>query len=323
MLLPRTGHTDSLREFAVAVSDGLGKVGQRELPSMYLYDELGTALFEAITLLPEYGLTRADLRLLRRYAGAIVEHISPPVEVIELGSGSGRKTRWILEALADREPVAYFPIDVSAAALLKCHQELGHLGAVSIVGLERSYLEGLQEVASRRRPDQTLLVLFLGSAIGNFDPPAAEHFLHDIRRQLKPRDALLLGTDLQKSVDAMLLAYDDPAGVTAAFNLNLLARINRELGGDFILSNFEHHVRYQDKDHRIEMHLRSKHDQTVSIRDAEFSCSLRKGETIWTEACYKFRAEEIPALARRTGFLCEAQWIDSEWAFAENLLIAD
>ena len=319
----QTVHRDRLREFAEAVSDSLGKTGQRELPSMYLYDELGTALFEAITLLPEYGLTRAELRLLRRHAGAMIEKFPPPVAVVELGSGSGRKTRWILEALADREPVAYFPIDVSAAALLKCHQELGQLGSVSMVGLERSYLEGLQEAAARRQPEQTFLVLFLGSSIGNFDPPAAENFLRDIRRHLKPGDALLLGTDLEKSVRDMLLAYDDPTGVTAAFNLNLLARINRELGADFLLPNFEHEVRFQEKNRRIEMHLRSTSSQTVSIRASDFTFTIREGETIWTEACHKFSVEEIPSLARRTGFLCEAQWIDTEWAFAENLLIAD
>lgn len=323
MMPSRIGHPDALREFAVAVRNGLGKVGQRELPSSYLYDDLGTALFEAITLLPEYGLTRAELRLLRRHAKAVVERLSPPVTVVELGSGTGRKTRWILEALAEREPVAYFPIDVSAAALQKCHQELGNLGSVSMVGLERSYLEGLQEVASRRRTNQSILVLFLGSAIGNFDPPAAELFLRDIRRHLMPCDVLLLGTDVQKSVDDMLLAYNDPTGVTAAFNLNLLARINRELGGDFVLHNFEHDVRYQKTAHRIEMHLRSTKNQTVSVPASEFTCSIREGETIWTEACHKFRVEEIAALARRTGFLCETQWIDSEWAFAENLLIAD
>src|SRR5262249_244420 len=202
--------TDPPDEFPVAVCNSFGKAGQRELPSMYLYDELGTALFEAITLLPEYGLTHAELRLLSRHAGAIVEHLPPPVSVIELGSGSGRKTRWILEALADREPIAYFPIDVSAAALLKCHQELGHLRSVGMVGLERSYLEGIQEAAAHRQANQTLLVLFLGSSIGNFDRPAAEHFLQDLRRHLKPGDALLLGTDIVKSVADMLLAYDDP-----------------------------------------------------------------------------------------------------------------
>ena len=126
-----------------------------------------------------------------------------------------------------------------------------------------------------------------------------------------------------KAVPDMLLAYDDPIGLTAAFNLNLLARINRELGGDFVLRHFEHDVRYQEKDCRIEMHLRSTRRQAVSIRGADFTCTFRKGETIWTEACYKFRVEEIPGIARRTGFLCEAQWIDTEWAFAENLLIAD
>ena len=254
----------------------------------------------------------------------MLEHLPPPVSVVELGSGSGRKTRWILEALADREPVAYFPIDVSAAALLKCHQELGHLGAVSIVGLERSYLEGLQEAASRRRPDQTLLVLFLGSSIGNFDPPAAESFLRDIRRQLQPGDALLLGTDMEKSVREMLLAYDDPTGVTAAFNLNLLARINRELGGDFhppAASNMTSGIKTVDR--RIEMHLRSTKNQTVSIRAADFTCTFREEETIWTEACHKFRIEEIPvsldgrdSSAKRNGSI-------QEWAFAENLLIAD
>lgn len=323
MMRSQTGQANAAREFAVAVSEGLGKVSQRELPSMYLYDELGTALFEAITLLPEYGLTRAEVRLLHRHAGAMVEHLPPPVAVVELGSGSGRKTRWLLEVLADREPVAYFPIDISATALLKCHQELGNLGSVSMVGLEKSYLEGLQEAVARRRPDQTFLVLFLGSSIGNFDPPAAEKFLRDIRRHLKSGDALLLGTDVEKSVGDMLLAYDDPTGVTAAFNLNLLARINRELGGEFFLPNFEHDVRYQEMDRRIEMHLRSTRKQTVSIRAADFTCTFREGETIWTEACHKFRVEDIPGLARRTGFLCEAQWIDTEWAFAENLLIVD
>lgn len=323
MMLSDTRQTDTAGEFAVAVANSLRQVGQRELPSAYLYDELGTALFEAITVLPEYGLTRAEERLLRRHAGDMLGHLPPPVAVIELGSGSGRKTRWILEALAAREPVAYFPIDISAAALIKCRQELGHIGALSIVGLETSYLEGLEQAVTRRRPNQALLILFLGSTIGNFNPPAAEKFLQDIRRNLRPGDALLLGVDVKKSIHDMLLAYDDPVGVTAAFNLNLLARINRELGGDFILRHFEHHIRYQETDGRIEMHLRSTRRQTVSIRAADFTCTFKEGETIWTEACYKFRVEEIPGMARRTGFLCEAQWVDTEWAFAENLLIAD
>jgi L-histidine Nalpha-methyltransferase len=323
MMVSQIKQSDAVRRFAITVRHSLSREDQRELPSMYLYDEVGTALFEAITLLPEYGLTRAEERLLRRHAGDMLAYLPPPVAVTELGSGSGRKTRWILEALAVREPVAYFPIDISAAALIKCHQELGDIGAISIVGLEKSYLEGLQEALGRRRPNQTFLILFLGSTIGNFDRPAAENFLMEIRRRLLPGDALLVGADVRKSVHDLLLAYDDPAGVTAAFNRNILTRINRELGGTFNLQYFEHHVQYEGIESRINMYLRSTRQQSVSIRDAGFACLLKEGETIWTEACHKFRIEEIPEIARRTGFLCEAQWIDSEWAFVENLLIAD
>ena len=218
--------------------------------------------------------------------------------------------------------MSYFPIDISAAALQKCRQELAGLGTVSIVGLEKPYLDGLADAARLRRAGQTLLVLFLGSTIGNFERPAAEEFLRQIRERLWPGDAILLGTDLEKDVRTMLRAYDDPAGVTRAFNLNLLARINRELGGDFLLENFEHEARYNEGQRRIEMHLRSKRRQTISIAAAEFSCTLEPGETIWTEACHKFRADEIPGMAQRAGFICEAQWVDGEWAFAENLCLA-
>lgn len=289
---------------------------------MYLYDEVGTALFEAITWLPEYGLTRADERLLQQYAEAVFDHLGSPVFVAELGSGSGRKTRWILEALARRQPVLYYPIDISRLALTKCRQELSGLGAVSIVGLEHSYLEGLREAASRRRAGQRLLVLFLGSTIGNFDRASAENFLLEIRGCLLPGDAMLVGTDLEKPVAEMLPAYDDQTGVTAAFNLNLLARINRELEANFILRNFEHEARYNRVQRRIEMHLRSKTRQMVSIPLADFTCTLQEHETVWTESCHKFHLDEIPGIAHRTGFVCEAQWVDSEWPFAESLFIA-
>ncbi len=311
-----------LEAFAREVREGLSRPGQKELPSKYLYDEIGSALFEVITLLPEYGLTRADERLLRRHSAEIVERLPAPVVVAEMGSGSGRKTRWLLEALLRRGPVSYYPIDISASALARCNQELSSLGAVSIVGLEKSYLDGLAEVASRRQSGETLLVLFLGSTIGNFERPAARDFLRRIRRCLLPGDALLLGADLEKPVPAMLLAYDDPAGVTAAFNLNLLARINRELGGDFDLRGFAHEARYNASERRIEMHLRSLRKQHVSIHGAGFAFSLREGETIWTEACHKFQPGELPAMARSAGFSCEAQWVDREWPFAESLWVA-
>lgn len=309
-------------DFAREVRAGLSKARQKEIASRYLYDEIGTSLFEVITLLPEYGLTRADARLLRRYSHAILNRLPSSLAVAELGSGSGSKTRWILEALAFRQQVQYYPIDISRSALAKCRRELGNMESVSIVDLENSYLEGLSEVAARRAPGQTLLVLFLGSTIGNFERQAAEDFLREIRRWLSPGDALLLGTDLEKPVAQMLLAYDDPIGVTAAFNLNLLARINRELHANFILENFEHEARYNERERRIEMHIRSRQRQTVSIRGADFTFSLAKGETIWTEASHKFLAEDLAPMARRTGFICDAQWIDREWPFAESLWIA-
>lgn len=313
----------TVADFATEVCAGLAKPGQKELPSKYLYDEVGSALFEVISVLPEYGLTRADGRLLRRHADEILDRMPTPVIVAELGSGNGKKTRWILEALCRRQPTTYYPIEISPTALARCRQELGHMQAVSIVGFERSYLDGLLEVAARRRDGEHLFVLFLGSTIGNFDREAGVEFLREVRRTLIPGDGLLLGTDLEKPVPQLLLAYDDPLGVTAAFNFNLLARINRELDGDFDLAQFQHQVHYDCADRRIEMHLRSRVTQTVTLRKADFTVAFAKEETIWTESSHKYAAEEVVEMAVRTGFRCEAQWVDRAWPFAQNLFIAE
>ena len=312
----------SAADFAADVRAGLGKPGQKELPSKYLYDEIGSALFEVISLLPEYGLTRADERLLQRYAEDMVGGLASPLVVAELGSGSGKKTRWILEALARRQRTMYCPIEISPAALAQCEKELGRMDCVSIVGYERPYLDGLLAVAAGRKLGEHLLVLFLGSTIGNFDRPAAEEFLGEVRRILAPGDGLLLGADLEKPMPELLAAYDDPLGVTAAFNLNLLARVNRELEANFNLSRFRHEIRYNAEERRIEMYLRSFGDQTAEVRKAGFTVRLAEGETIWTESSHKYRPEEIAQMAGRTGFRCEAQWLDAEWAFAQSLLIA-
>ena len=308
--------------FAADVRESLTKPGQRELPSKYLYDEVGSALFETICVLPEYGLTRADARLLEKYSGEIVSRLPVAVQVAELGSGSGKKTRWILEALSRRQMTYYYPIEISPFALAACEKELGQIDLVSIVGYEQPYLEGLRTVAEGRAEQDHLLVLFLGSTIGNFDRDAGEKFLREMREILQPGDALLLGTDLEKDVELQMLAYDDPAGVTAAFNLNLLARINRELGADFDLSCFRHEALWNFAERRIEMHLRSTRRQTVHIPAASLRVMLDEDETIWTESSHKYQAEEIPEMAARTGFRCDGQWIDTEWPFAQNLLIA-
>ncbi|HEX5483057.1 MAG TPA: L-histidine N(alpha)-methyltransferase [Terriglobia bacterium] len=320
MLLPSL-KADPAAAFAEDVYVGLTKPEQKELPSKYLYDEIGSALFEVITLLPEYGLTRADERLLRRYSAEVAAKMSSPAVVAELGSGSGKKARWILEALARRHPTTYYPIEISHAALMMVERELDRLERVSILGFETEYLDGLRRAAGRRNGNQRLLVLFLGSSIGNFDSAPAERFLQSIRQILIPGDALLLSADLIKPVAQMVRAYDDPAGVTAAFNLNLLARINRELEADFDLSNFRHVALYNEEECRIEMHLRSLKRQTARIARADLSIELDLDETIWTENSYKYTLEEIVLMAARAGFRCEIQWVDEEWPFALNMLV--
>jgi L-histidine N-alpha-methyltransferase len=310
-------------DLAGDVRAGLCRPGQKELLSKYLYDEIGSALFEVVSLLPEYGLTRADERLLQRHAADIVSRLKPQVLVAELGSGSGKKTRWLLEALARRQCTTYCPIEISPTALARCESDLGRIECVSIVGFERPYLDGLLAAAARRGEDDHMLVLFLGSTIGNFDRDAGERFLTEVRRILFPGDALLLGTDLEKPLPQLLAAYDDSIGATAAFNLNLLARINRELGADFDLAAFRHEARYNTLHRRVEMHLRSMRDQIVRIPRAGCVVSFLKDETIWTESSHKYRSEDIAAMARRNGFRCDSQWIDAEWPFAESLLIAD
>src|SRR5882757_968414 len=310
-------------EFAAEIRDGLTKAGQRELPSKYLYDEVGSELFEAICLLPEYGLTRADTRLLQRHAGEIVSRMPRATHVAELGSGSGKKTRKILEAMAKHGQTFYYPIEISPAALAACEKELGQLDFVSLVGYEKPYLEGLRAVTARREPGEHLCVLFLGSTIGNFDRPAADDFLRQVRSVLQPGDSLLLGTDIEKDINLQLLAYDDPVGVTAAFNMNLLARINRELGADFRLRDFRHLALWNSEERRIEMHLQSLRRQRVNIAGAGLLVRLEEGETIWTESSHKYSAQEPAKMAARAGFRQFEQWTDQEWPFAQNLWIVE
>jgi L-histidine N-alpha-methyltransferase len=306
--------------FARDVRNGLSQLGQKQLPCEYFYDEVGSALFEAITVLPEYGLTRADARVIRHLAPELADYLRVPATIAELGSGSGSKTRWILESMMEHGRVTYYPIDVSASALAQCARELKPFAEVHPI--EDTYLNGLREAVCRRGHGQPMLVLFLGSTIGNFERAAAQDFLRDIRACLMPGDALLLGTDLIKPLARMILAYDDPAGVTAAFNLNLLARINHELDGDFAVRRFVHEARWNAHHRRVEMHLRSLVAQTAFIRAAHLECEFHKDETIWTESCHKFHAEEIGEMASAAGFECAAQWLDEDWLFAESLLTA-
>ncbi|MBV8549876.1 MAG: L-histidine N(alpha)-methyltransferase [Acidobacteriaceae bacterium] len=307
-----------LSKFALDVVEGLSRSGQKTLPSRHFYDNLGSALFEAITMLPEYGLTRADERLLYKHAADLAFATNAPHLVAELGSGSGRKTRFILRALADNNnALVYRPIDVSSAALSQCEKELCDIAEVRPVHAD--WLDGLKQITSSARQRQSLLLLFLGSSIGNIDRQCIPDFLQRIRMLLNPGDFFLLGADLLKDVDTMLAAYDDTLGVTAAFNLNILRRVRDELGADLDLRSFAHEARWNEEQHRIEMHLLCCKDQIVHVRALEQEFRFRAGETIWTESSHKFTEDELNEYARVAGFTPAAMWVDAEWPFAEAL----
>jgi len=310
----------ALAEFARDVRGGLGSADQKRLPSKYLYDTLGSALFEAITKLPEYGLTRADERVIRRLSGEISQHISGPLTVVELGSGSGSKTRLLLQSMKSDELHSYRPIDVSREALRRCRQELGDVATVH--GFHGGYIDGLRAISQQRSDNVPILLLFLGSSIGNFDRQEARQFICRVGTFLRPGDHLLLGTDLVKPADVLVAAYYDPTGVTAAFNLNVLGRMNRELGANFDLRAFEHQARYDHDHFRIEMHLRSMDSQRVEIPGAQFSCTFDEGETIWTESSHKFRQADLDQMAAKTNFTIVDRWTDEEWPFVSSLWAA-
>ncbi len=305
-------------DFAADVREHLSRTPQRELPSRYFYDSLGTRLFEAITELAEYGLTRADERLLRDHAAEIARAAGVPGTLAELGSGTGRKTRWILAALPRPR---YFPIDLSPTALAVCREDLRRMARIE--PLRAGYLDGLEQVRARCNGDGPLLVLFLGSTIGNFVRDEGFHFLRQVRRRLQPGDFLLLGADMLKPVSTLLTAYDDPAGVTAAFNLNLLARVNRELGANFNLRRFHHEARWCERERRIEMHLVSLCRQLVCVPAAGLRFVIEAGESIWTESSHKYSTDDLDTLAATAGYTVRNRWVDEEWPFAETLMTVD
>ncbi len=307
-----------LSQFALDVAAGFSAKGNRQIPPRYFYDDLGSSLFEAVTLLPEYGLTRADERLLRMHADSIAGKVGKAGVVAELGSGSGKKTLHILRSIQQATPrMMYCPIDVSGAALAACEREIGSLCAVKPVCGD--WMDGLTEISRQREKNIPLLLLFLGSSIGNLDRALLPDFFRGLRAHLLPGDFFLLGADLVKDIDTMIAAYDDPTGVTAAFNLNVLGRMNRELQAHFDLRTFAHEARWNSEARRIEMHLLSCRDQDVLIGALDTSYRFAAGETIWTESSHKFTEEELDTFAQGSGFASVATWVDREWPFAEAL----
>ncbi len=301
----------------------------RQLPSRYLYDALGSALFEAICVLPWYRITQAERALLRRHGREMLALAEPVAALVELGPGSGEKLATLVEAghVAGRRLTVHL-VDVSRAALDLARRTIGALdtaGSVEIVAHEKTYEDGLVEamaMRARSSPDGRTLALFLGSNIGNFDPPGADAFLRHIRVSLAPGDALLVGADLVKPERDLLLAYDDPLCVTAAFNRNLLVRINRELGADFDVTAFRHRAVWNAAESRVEMHLVAACPQRVRIEAARLDVAFEEGETIWTESSYKYRPAQIVEMLDRAGFRCVKQWQDEPAGFALTLVTA-
>lgn len=307
------------RDFVRDVRDGLLRT-PRELPPRYFYDALGSQLFEAICRLPWYRVTRGEQALLDRHGAVMLEGLDAscerPLGVAELGCGSGQKLATLLRGAT--MPVGGITlIDISAAALAMATDHLSRLGSWPVHTQEASYDEGLARLATARPvTDGPLLVLFLGSNIGNFHPSEGRALLGRLRRVLRPGDALLLGTDLVKPERDLLLAYDDPLQVTAAFNRNLLRRIDEELGGSFDLDGFAHRAVWNAVESRVEMYLVSLRRQQVTVAACGLALTFEAGETIWTESSYKYEPDTVVADGLRAGFGAARQWIEPESAFA-------
>lgn len=306
--------------FAEDVRAGLSRKPKRLAPK-YFYDDLGSALFEAICKLPEYYVTRAESEIFERYAAEIVASMQGPVELVELGSGSAVKTRLLIEEILSRQArLEYHPIDISPDALVASANVLTEAHpALSVRAYAYDYVSLFNSsvLVTRGRT----LVLFLGSNIGNYDPLPAAQLLRSVGRSLKRGDAILLGVDLKKSIEILEAAYDDPTGVTAAFNKNILGRINRELGGHFDLGAFEHEVHYDPVRGSVDSFLVARRAQNVRIDALGMAVDFAAGERLHTESSYKFSRDDIERLSHGTQFTLERTWTDAERRFAVNLLV--
>lgn len=291
----------------------------KHLPCKYFYDAAGLALYEQITRLPEYYLPRAETAILRQHTPAMLAHCPAPLTLVELGNGSSTKTRLLIEpCLARQDELTYYAIDLAPEALTQAGGDLlKDYAGLRFVGLAGEFSDGLTEL--EREPGPPRLSIFLGSTIGNLDEREIAEFFRGARHALRPQDRMLLGFDLRKDSAILVPAYDDAQGVTAAFNLNLLVRINRELGADFDVAAFRHRAVFNAPRSRIEMHLVSAKAQTVRLRALNLEVRLEAGETIHTENCYKHSWPAMQMLLERHGFGVLAAFFDPEQWFCHVL----
>ncbi len=312
-----TVDADPTIEMAREVAEGLARK-PKQIPAKYLYDPLGSQLFEAICKLPWYKITRAEQSLLTAHAPAIMQASGGCGTVVELGGGSGDKLSVLLSAANGRALDVHL-VDISPAALAQSERTLAAHRSVKVNAHQADYETGLRGALRERPADGRALVLFLGSNIGNLSPGEADCFLRELRGGCRPGDRLLLGADLVKPESELLLAYDDPLGLTAAFNKNVLVRLNRELDADFDLYEFDHCVVWNAGASRIEVYLESRTDQLVCVRGAGCCISIDAYERIWTESSYKYEPAGIVEMGERAGFATREQWIEPESRFALTL----
>ena len=305
-------------DFRTSALAGLA-MEERSIPSRFLYDEVGSALFEAITRLHEYYLTRKERGILERRAPEIVRSVGKEIEIVEFGSGSAEKTRLLLQAAFERQQnLRFVPIDISQAALKgSAINLLNEHPGLDVVAISAEYRDALHALPPAGQPR---LLLFLGSNIGNFTPGDAKGFLGAISKEMSSADRLLVGIDLIKDPDIIEQAYNDPAGVTAAFNKNLLSRVNRELGGQFSLDCFSHFAPYVKEKKKIEMRLVSECDQWVRIEGLKGSLQFKRGEYIHTEDSHKYSIDGFEKMAQKAGLNLVERWTDEDGWFALTLL---
>jgi L-histidine N-alpha-methyltransferase len=306
--------------FAQDVATGLRRT-PKSLSSKYLYDRVGSALFEAITALPEYYLTGAETEILREYGWQIVRLLDEPIDFLELGSGSAVKTRLLIgEALRVQPELRYSPIDISTEALHASSVSLAEsYSGLSVRAYAGDYFDVL--ASPQLRLERRTLAMFMGSNIGNYEPDAAAKLLRLLSAALRPGDGLLLGADLKKDRATLELAYDDPLGVTAAFNKNLLRRINAELGGDFDVRNFTHVAHYDEERGSVDSFLQAGSAATVNVRAAGVTAQFSAGERLHTESSYKFDDGDVARAGAAAGFSLRATWHDRARRFGVYLLV--
>ena len=296
------------KTFADEVSFSLNK-SPKFINPKYFYDNKGSELFEKICNLPEYYLTRTEIDILKNLQSNLSEYLDDSFRLVELGSGSSVKTRLILDVLNENQKkIEYFPIDISEILTESSELLQRDYDDLHITGIIDTYEGGLEFI--EKYDNKKNLIIFLGSSYGNFTTNDGKIFLQKINSIMKKEDLFLIGLDLVKDKKILESAYDDSQGITAKFNLNVLSRINDELDADFILNNFKHVVKYNEKDQRIEMYLQSLVNQSVIISKANFSFKLKQGELIHTEHSHKYTLPQIQELMKITGFEIKQKWLD-------------